>query len=98
MGPITTFLKTIISKGPTAQMNKMFHSTRKTATLTYLTSLFVTLIVAFIHHFKGQEMLLLLLLCAQYISVTWYCLSYIPFARQMASRFFGRLVSYQELD
>lgn len=98
VGNIISLSGSCFLSGPTAQMNKMLHPTRKIATLLYLTSLFSTLIIAFITHFKGQEILLIILLCAQYISVTWYCLSYIPFARQLASRFFGRLISYQELD
>lgn len=84
--------------GPRAQVSKMFHPTRKNATLLYLASLSLTLLVALVKNFTGQDILLFMLLSLQYISVTWYCLSYIPFARQLAARLFGRLVAYEVSD
>jgi len=44
-------------------------------------------------HVVPQAILLVLLLLCQYVAVAWYCLSYIPFARRLATKFFSRLVS-----
>ncbi len=42
---------------------------------------------------KVEGMMLLLLLGCQYVSVAWYCLSYIPFARQIARNVMRNVVS-----
>lgn len=85
---------------PSSQLKKMFHEKRKIATLLYLGSLFTTLSVAFIpfsDKFRGvKAMILVLLLICQFFAIAWYCLSYIPFARQMATRAFNSLTSRVE--
>ncbi len=90
VGNIVSLSGSFFLTGPKSQLNKMFHESRKVATLTYLGSLAVTLIVAFIPFGNGargfKAMILVLLLICQYIAVGWYCLSYIPFARQMTKR------------
>jgi len=93
VGNIISLSGSCFLSGPKTQLNKMFHDSRKLATIVYLGSLFITLLVAFLKEFKGQSFLLLVLVCVQYVAVFWYCLSYIPFARQMAGRFFGRIMS-----
>lgn len=40
-----------------------------------------------------QAILLVLLLFCQYVAVAWYCLSYIPFARKLATKFVSRICS-----
>jgi hypothetical protein len=40
--------------------------------------------------FPGRSLILILLLLSQYVSVTWYCLSYIPFAREWISSYVNR--------
>ena len=111
-------------------MRRIFHSSRRVATIMYLGSLFVTLLVCLVlpvlrydgtgggdgtgtgngggtgdsdgdgdgdgdgtgggkgpsSAFRGEALLLLVLLGCQYVAVAWYCLSYIPFARQIARR------------
>mmetsp|Transcript_8470 Transcript_8470/g.15352 ORF Transcript_8470/g.15352 Transcript_8470/m.15352 type:complete len:184 (+) Transcript_8470:115-666(+) len=80
--------------GPKKQINKMFHERRRIATILYLGSLFLTLVVAFaFHNVPGQGPLLILLMVCQYVAIGWYCLSYIPFAREMAQRLFNRVYS-----
>ena len=99
VGNIISLSGSFFLSGPTTQLQKMFHPTRKIATVLYIGSLLITLLVAFVAEFKGQAILLLALVVCQYIAVAWYCLSYIPFARQMAGRLFGRMLSqFEELD
>jgi Got1/Sft2-like family len=75
--------------GPKSQFSKMWHESRRTATTLYLGSLVLTILVALIA-FPGRSLILILLLLSQYVSVTWYCLSYIPFAREWISSYVNR--------
>ena len=77
--------------GPTSQGKKMFHKSRRIATSLYLGSLALTLFVAFAAEgMTGQGAMLIVLMLIQYVAIAWYCLSYIPFARQAAKRLFSR--------
>jgi len=97
VGNIISLSGSFFLSGPTSQFKKMFHESRKTATLLYLGSLAVTLIVALIPFGSGvrgiKAMILVILLLCQYVAVAWYCMSYIPFARQMITRLFNRIWS-----
>jgi len=94
LGNIISLCGSIFLVGPFSQVKKMFHPTRKLATILYLSSLIITLLVAFLcHGMPGQALLLVTLMVCQYVSISWYCLSYIPYARQMAYRLFTRLCS-----
>jgi Got1/Sft2-like family len=75
--------------GPKSQFNKMWHESRRTATTLYLGSLVLTILVALVA-FPGRSLILILLLLSQYVTVTWYCLSYIPFAREWISSYMNR--------
>ena len=93
-GNIVSLCGSCFLTGPTNQMRKMFHETRRIATGLYLGSLVLTLIVAFAAEgLPGQGIILIVLMLVQYVSIAWYCLSYIPFARQAAKRIFNRMYS-----
>ena len=89
--------------GPTRQMNSMFQETRMWASTCYIGSIFFTLLVIFLVDLKGKDhtpfilsMVIVLLMIVQFGAVTWYCLSYIPFARDYILRLYnGRRESYQ---
>ena len=102
LGNIISLSGSCFLSGPQAQVQKMFHETRVIATLLYISSLVITILVASFtsaDHFKGQPFILLVLLLCQYIAVGWYCLSYIPFARRMVMRLWNRLwTQFEELD
>jgi len=131
MGNIISLSGSFFLSGPKSQFEKMWSEKRRIATIVYITSLVVTLIVAFAwtNHIdidthddtddgNGDDndnstsgsgggrgmmmggikaMVLILLLIFQYIAVAWYCMSYIPFARQMATRVFTRLYAYLDV-
>jgi len=110
LGNILSLSGSFFLSGPKTQIQNMWHESRRGATILYLSSLAVTLLVCIIipsrpsgngnsdtpdsdsdaprhrHSFalKVEGMMLLVLLGCQYVSVAWYCLSYIPFARQIA--------------
>ena len=60
----------------------MFAETRRIATSIYLTLIIVTIAVAFGYKGDGKVALIVLCVIAQFLSLCWYTLSYIPFARQ----------------
>ena len=83
VGNIIALCGSCFLSGPHSQMKKMWADTRRTATIAYLGSLFFTLFIAFVPGVPGPRGLyLLLLMISQYVSITWYCLSYIPYARE----------------
>lgn len=101
VGNIISLSGSCFLSGPKSQLEKMFHQSRKGATVLYLGSLFITLVVALCFkkedstfHPQIRAILLLLLVGIQYVAVFWYCLSYIPFARQMATRWAGYMMSH----
>mmetsp|Transcript_5335 Transcript_5335/g.7866 ORF Transcript_5335/g.7866 Transcript_5335/m.7866 type:complete len:180 (-) Transcript_5335:3816-4355(-) len=82
IGNIVSLSGSCFLSGPRTQVNKMFHETRRTSSIVYLFSIGLTLVVAFFClGFKWQAPVMIVLMLCQYVAVTWYCLSYIPFAR-----------------
>jgi hypothetical protein len=91
IGNIISLCGSCFLAGPFNQANKMFHESRRIATSLYLGSLALTLFVAFAAEgMTGQGIVLIVLMIIQYVAIAWYCLSYIPFARQAAKRLFNR--------
>jgi hypothetical protein len=82
--------------GPTNQINRMCREKRRVATAMYLGSLVLTLFVAFVHVPGPKGLYLLILMLAQYVSITWYCLSYIPFAQEAVQGFVQRFIQRME--
>jgi drug/metabolite transporter (DMT)-like permease len=76
--------------GPAAQMRRMWHQSRRSATLIYVGSLFLTLVVAFLRVPGPKGLILLLLMICQYVAIMWYTLSYIPFAQDLVAGFMRR--------
>ncbi len=94
IGNIITLLGACFFSGPQQQMKKMFYKKRKTATIMYLSSVFGTIFILMLPGEEGFWKGLILLLCVffQYISVTWYCLSYIPYAHETIRAFLSQYV------
>ena len=94
LGNVISLCGSCFLMGPTSQSKKMFHPSRRIATILYLSSLILTLVVAFaLLGWKGQSLLLVVLMICQYVAIAWYCMSYVPFARQLATRLCSRLCS-----
>ena len=94
VGNIITLLGACFFSGPKQQMKKMFYKKRKTATIMYLSSLCGTIFILILPGKEGflKGMILLLCLLFQYISVTWYCLSYIPYAHETIRAFVSQYI------
>ena len=98
VGNIIALCGTCFLSGPQSQAQRMFHKSRKLASVFYLGSLAVTIILLLLPHFLFRGLLLLLLMIGQYVAITWYCLSYIPFARKFISNGCRRLVGSASAD
>jgi hypothetical protein len=78
LGNILSISSTCFLMGPWKQLKKMFNSTRVLATITALTFLVLTLVSALIIKKTGLTFICCLV---QFLAMTWYSLSYIPYAR-----------------
>ena len=92
VGNIIALTGSCFLRGPHRQWHAMMQDTRKVATMAYIGSLVLTLIVAFVPPFFGQALMLLILLVIQYAAIAWYCLSYIPYAREAIQAFVTRML------
>lgn len=98
LGNILSLCGTCFLTGPQQQARRMFHKSRKIASMMYLGGIGLTLILLFMPPFPTRGFLLILLLLGQYAAITWYCLSYIPFARDIVKRFCRRFISSSDAD
>lgn len=78
IGNITSISSTCFLMGPFKQIKKMFNSTRVLATLTALIFLVMTLVSALV---LKKTALTFICCIIQFLAMTWYSLSYIPYAR-----------------
>ncbi|XP_012276609.1 vesicle transport protein SFT2A [Orussus abietinus] len=83
LGNIISLLSTCFLMGPVKQLKKMFASTRVIATVLVFVSIVMTLFAA-IHLKKAGLALFFIIL--QSLAMTWYSLSYIPYARDTVKK------------
>ncbi|KAM9004991.1 vesicle transport protein SFT2B isoform 1-T1 [Sarcophilus harrisii] len=86
LGNIASLGSTIFLMGPMKQLKRMFEPTRLIATIVMLLCLALTLCSAFWWHNKGLALIFCIL---QSLALTWYSLSYIPFARDAVKKCFN---------
>lgn len=75
VGNLIALCGSFFLSGPNTQISKMFHESRKASSVTYLSSLVATLVVAFMPSFTGKALVLFVLCIIETLSLTWYCLS-----------------------
>uniref|UniRef100_K7F5N3 Vesicle transport protein n=1 Tax=Pelodiscus sinensis TaxID=13735 RepID=K7F5N3_PELSI len=78
IGNISALVSTCFLMGPVKQLKKMFEPTRLIATIVMLVFLL----------FWGKKGLALLFCILQFLAMTWYSLSYIPYARDAVIKCF----------
>ncbi|KMZ69082.1 putative Vesicle transport protein SFT2B [Zostera marina] len=81
-GNILAVGSTIFIIGPSRQARMMFDSIRVYATIIYIGSVLLALLSALLIQ---STLLTLIAMIAEICALIWYSLSYIPFARRMAS-------------
>lgn len=90
LGNLTALCSTLFLMGPANQIKKMFAPTRAIATCVVLAFLVLTLMAAF----WWKNALLTIIFCIiQFLAMTWYSLSYIPFARDAVKKCFQSCIS-----
>lgn len=89
-GNIIALAGSCFLSGPRSQLDKMWHETRRGATQLYLGSLALTLLIAFLPLPGPKGFVLVLLMICQYLAITWYTLSYIPYAREAIANYMQR--------
>ena len=88
IGNVISLCSTGVVWGPKRQCQKMFQETRAIATSMYLICMITTVIVATADLGLKTPVkvgVCILLIVLQFIALCWYCLSYIPYARQIAT-------------
>ena len=91
-GNIAALASTCFLMGPVKQLKKMFETTRLLATVIMLLCFVLTLCAALWWHKKGLAVLFCIL---QFLSMTWYSLSYIPYARDAVIKCCSSLLSWK---
>eukprot|EP01129_Flabellula_baltica_P017730 TRINITY_DN993_c0_g1_i1.p1 TRINITY_DN993_c0_g1~~TRINITY_DN993_c0_g1_i1.p1 ORF type:complete len:184 (+),score=24.96 TRINITY_DN993_c0_g1_i1:62-553(+) len=80
LGNVLALFSTAFLYGPMEQLKAMFKPTRIIATIIYIGSLVMTLVVVLVFQ-PASNIWVLLCIVIQYIAFTWYSISYIPYAR-----------------
>ena len=91
-GNIVALASTGFMWGPKKQCKKMFAKTRIIATTVYLSLIVVTLVVALAPlglQDGAKVAIVIILIILQFLALTWYVLSFIPYARSMVQNCFG---------
>jgi len=91
IGAIFSLSSTLFLMGPVKQLKNMFKEKRMIATIVMLVSLALTLCAAF---WWKKNILALLFCVIQYLAMTWYALSYIPFARDAVKKCFASCLGW----
>jgi len=78
LGNIMAIGSTLFLMGPMKQLTNMFAKTRAAATIVMLAALVLTLCAAF---WWKKNVLAFLFVIIQFLAMTWYSISYIPYAR-----------------
>ncbi|XP_076466107.1 vesicle transport protein SFT2B-like [Babylonia areolata] len=83
LGNVLSLASTCFLMGPMKQIKKMFAKTRIIATLLVLLMFVLTLVCAF-----ALKITALAIVCCvlQFLALTWYSLSYIPYARDVVKK------------
>ncbi|EEB13886.1 Vesicle transport protein SFT2B, putative [Pediculus humanus corporis] len=81
LGNIVSLGSTCFLMGPVNQIKKMFAPTRAIATILVIVMFCLTLFAAFV---AKKGLLVIIFVVLQSLAMTWYSLSYIPYARDVA--------------
>lgn len=83
LGNLLSIFSTCFFIGFKRQWKNMINKKRRYTSLVFISSIFLTLIIAFFIEHKIKRVLMLFLIIIQYCAFFWYSLSYIPFARKI---------------
>lgn len=89
-GNVVALASTFFLMGPVAQLKRMFASTRLVATILMLGFLALTLMSAL---WWGKKGLAVIFCVMQFCAMTWYSLSYVPYARDAVKKCVDGVIS-----
>lgn len=90
LGNLAALSSTCFLMGPLKQLKRMFEPTRLIATCVMLLCLILTLCAVF---WWGKKGLAIIFCILQFLAMTWYSISYIPFARDAVMKVFTSCLS-----
>lgn len=90
LGNISALASTCFLMGPLNQLKRMFEPTRLVATIAVLLCLALTLCSVFWWNKRGLAIIFCIL---QFLAMTWYSISYIPFARDAVIKCFTTCIN-----
>merc|ERR1719318_1513856 len=90
IGNMMAIGSTLFLMGPMKQLSNMFAKTRVIATVVMLSALFLTLCSAF---WWRKNVLALMFVIIQFCAMTWYSISYIPYARDAVIKCCDKIIS-----
>lgn len=90
IGNLSAISSTCFLMGPLKQLKRMFEPTRLIATCVMLLCLILTLCAVFWWKKNGLAIIFCIL---QFLAMTWYSISYIPFARDAVMKCFTTCLS-----
>jgi len=87
LGIIVSLIGTGFLIGFFKQLKEMFAPVRIVATIILLASMGLVFVGAFV---LGNPLLCIIFVIIEYLAYTWYCLSYIPYARAAVLKMIGK--------
>ncbi|XP_072293169.1 vesicle transport protein SFT2A [Eucyclogobius newberryi] len=90
LGNVMALSSTCFLMGPLKQLKRMFEPTRLIATIVMLLCLALTLCAVF---WWGKKGLAIIFCILQFLAMTWYSISYIPFARDAVMKCFTTCIN-----
>ncbi|XP_038593154.1 vesicle transport protein SFT2A [Micropterus salmoides] len=90
LGNVAALASTCFLMGPLKQLRRMFEPTRLIATIVMLLCLILTLCAALVW---DKKVLAIIFCIMQFLAMTWYSISYIPFARDAVMKCFTTCLS-----
>eukprot|EP00388_Colpodella_angusta_P041129 GDKK01052332.1.p1 GENE.GDKK01052332.1~~GDKK01052332.1.p1 ORF type:complete len:159 (-),score=16.19 GDKK01052332.1:92-568(-) len=93
LGNIISLLATFFIAGPKSQFKKMAKAHRRVASLMYISSMILTIVLVCVQKHAAPIVISCIL---QWSALWWYCLSLIPFGRRIAKHFCSRCFKFDD--
>jgi len=86
VGNLLSLACTMFFVGPSTQCRTMFHAKRRHSAMLYIFFVGVTLMLCFAHTIPHRTGFVLISVILEFLALSWYTISYIPYARSAVKR------------
>lgn len=86
LGNLTMVASSFFLSGPAAQCRRIQAKDRAATSAIYFTSMALTLVSVFSHHYPGRALVILACVAVQWVSLIWYVLSFVPYGQTTARK------------